>query len=180
MLYAYSLNLGNTASSGVINVKPNNLNFEDSVCIGATLSGVYNPVGCTHNTLTGKGKDLLEALLNGTSYSLNVTRLAIANDTTAQATATDTTLSGELIGCGFTNTTGTSSYFSNGNWNVTYTWTNTCAGSSTVNATGIYNSSSYNTAVGVGANLFAETTFTSVTLNQNDQINVTWGFGITG
>ena len=58
-----------------------------------------------------------------------------------------------------------------GNWSISHTWTSSCDGR-IINATGIYNA----TAVG---KLFAEANFTSVTLNNGDQLTITYYTWVT-
>ena len=65
-----------------------------------------------------------------------------------------------------------------GNVSISKTFTCTSCVNTVINATGLYNSTSFttggnNTAAGA-LNLFAEANFTAATLQTNDQINVTW------
>ncbi len=144
-----------------------------------------------HNLVTNKGLGELGNVLNGSHLNLNATWIAIANGTsgTTVILPTDTALSGEWIpspasatACGLLNATGTSVGQAQGAWNVTKTWTSTCA-NAIVNATGLYNSSTGGTGsplyAGLTPLLFAEANFTSTTLQSGDQINVTWGVYIT-
>jgi len=147
------------------------LKYNGMVCVGATLNGSYHDLGCTHNLITTAGKTLMQNVIGGQQVNMNATRIAVANSTAAQ-TAADTTLQGEWTTCGLAKTPGTyATTGTAGAWNVTYQWTSTCD-NVIVNATGLYNDTFTN-------QLFAETTFTSVTLQTNDRINVTWGLTIS-
>lgn len=157
-------------SSPIVN-SGNPIKFTDYVCVGATIGGEYQDLGCKTNLVTTVGFNDLKSLLGGQTVNLNETTIAVANSTAAQV-AGDVNLQGEWANCGMTKAAGTYASFGNGQWNVTKTFTNTCAGAATVNGTGLYN----DTAAG---HLFAETTFTSATLNQNDQINITWGLQLS-
>jgi len=128
---------------------------------------------CHSNLLTNGGKDLVMFGLNS-SGPQNVVLIGVSNQTSAQA-ATDTALATEWTSCGLTNSSGTFVYRGVGQWNVTKTFTSTCD-SVTVNGTALYNNSLGN---GLANKMFAETTFTSTTLNTNDQLNITWGIYVS-
>lgn len=117
------------------------------------------------NLLVNVGKDLVALALNGTAAT--TTEVYVSNGTTAQL-ATDTALPGLIGDSGLVHATGTYVYRGVGAWNVTKTFTST-GNSIGVNGTALYSSSI----------LFAETTFTTTTLNANDQLNITWGIYIS-
>ena len=171
-LFAFSL----AQSQTFIQSSSGGIHYGSVVCI--YKNGVLIEP-CHHNLIDNTGKDLIAQSLNGTSAS-NVVLIAVTNNTSAQA-ATDTASQGEYLAnggnpCGMTNASGTwVGYGTAGQWNVTNTFTSSCA-SVTVNGTALYNNSLSN---GLANKLFAETTFTSTTLNANDQINVTWGIYIS-
>jgi hypothetical protein len=121
-------------------------------------------IGCYHNLITNRGKDLIKLDMMGQA-EVTLDQLALANNTVAQS-ATDTNLQGEWTTCGLARATGTLTSIGIGNWSINYVWTSTCD-NVIVNATGIYNT----TAPG---NLFAETTFPTTTLMNGDKINVTY------
>lgn len=128
-------------------------------------------VQCKHNLITNAGKTLLEGVSQ--AKVINVTKVAVANSTSAQG-AGDTTLAGEWTTCGLAAAPGNFADAGTGAWNVSYQWTVTGAGCSDVivNATGLHNWTGSN-------QLFAETTFTTVTLQTNDRLNVTWGLEVS-
>jgi hypothetical protein len=121
-------------------------------------------IGCYHNLITNRGKDLIKLDMMGQAV-VTLDQLALANNTVAQS-ASDTNLQGEWTTCGLARATGTLTSIGTGNWSINYVWTSTCD-NAIVNATGIYNT----TASG---NLFAETTFPTTTLMNGDKINVTY------
>lgn len=176
------------------NTRNNNLKFEDYVCFtttGATADdptyGTPKDLGCIHNMLTNGGIGALGNVLNGSTISLNLTRIAIGNGTATPILPSDTTLGGEWLpnavntaACGLGNASAVSVGQAQGAWNLTKTFTNTC-NSATVNVTALYNQSYTSSGAFTAGNvLFAEANFTTTTLQPNDQINVTWGIYITG
>lgn len=134
------------------------------------------------NLVTNNALDELKYVLGGTHYNINATWIALGNSSNGSPLPADTKLSGELVGCGLTNATGTYVSVGTGAWNVTKTFTSTCAGQ-VVNSTALYNSSVGGTGgiitPALAPLLFAEANFTQTTLQSNDQINVTWGVQIT-
>jgi len=59
-----------------------------------------------------------------------------------------------------------------GNWTITREFTSTCGGVD-INVTGLFNSTVNDTAMNRNV-FFAQNTFTTATLQNNDKINVTW------
>lgn len=132
-------------------------------------------VECKHNILTTLGSNLIKTAL-GQGANSPITNISVAN-CTGQFAAADTNLCGgngddydNTFGLG--PTTGTYVSAGNGAWNITYQWTAT-TNSIIVNATGLSNATG-------SAQLFAEVNFTSVTLQNGDKLNVTWGITVTG
>jgi hypothetical protein len=166
-LLILGLSLSLTSNTSVSSTE--GLKYNGMVCVGATLSGKYYDLGCRHNLITNVGKDHIKTA-SGQGAAIRHDKIAVANNTVAQA-ATDTTLQGEWTTCGLAAATGTYSSAGTGAWNITYQWTSSCD-SVIVNATGLYNATGTN-------QLFAETTFTSVTLQTNDKLNVTWGLQVS-
>ena len=129
-------------------------------------------VECNHNILVTTGMTQIQDHL-GIGATGAVKTIAVGNGTAAQV-AGDTSLAGEIADVGLAKTTGT--YVATGTagaWNITYQWT---CGAGCINE-GVNNTGLYN-ATGAGQ-LFAETTFTNVVLQQNDKLNVTWGLTVT-
>jgi hypothetical protein len=145
------------------------LKWKTNVCAEVIrANGEVESLGCKHNVLTDTGKLYAEQALTGTAT--NISNLALGN--TTAPVAGDTQLAGIIVGCGLLNAS--SDYQNNiaagGNWSIYHTWTSTCD-AITVNTTGLYK---------VGANMlmFAGTTFTSTTLQTNDQIKVNYTISI--
>jgi hypothetical protein len=120
-------------------------------------------VGCDHNVITNNGKDLVKFSLGRGDRPI-VNHLAIGN--TSAPAAGSTSHPGILSVCGMTSADGTYWSEGTGNWTIGYTWTSSC-NSLNVNTTGLYNDTSAGT-------YFAGTTFTSTTLNNNDQLTVNY------
>ncbi len=141
--------------------------------------GTREGLGCKQNLFTNYGKNITRELLAhpGTAGG-NVTYIAVGNATAADQAATNTSLGQEYganppAACGLGRAGGTYAKVdtSHGNWSISKVFTASCD-SLNVSATGIYNAST-------GSTLFAETTFTPVTLQNNDQINITWYMWVT-
>lgn len=144
-------------------------------------AGVWNaPVHSVFDPLTTIGSSRIRGALNG-STNLNASNITLAN-CTATFALTDTRLCGGTAGneyndtnCGMGPSSGeavmTPFPGTLGAWNLTKQWTSTCD-SVIVNATGLYN------YTGANNNLIAEVNFTSVTLQTNDKLNVTWGIQV--
>lgn len=158
-VYMYSAGMPTGISDG--------LHYTGIACITAVQSGVFHDYGCQHNLITTRGLNLIKFNMMGVNQTIKVGTLAIANSTSPQL-ITDTELNNQetVAGCGLANVSSTLTDIGTGNWSVSHTWTSACNGR-IINATGIYNT----TAVG---NLFAEANFTSVTLNNGDQLTVTY------
>ncbi|RKX65145.1 MAG: hypothetical protein DRP42_05255 [Tenericutes bacterium] len=124
-------------------------------------NGDTENIGVFHNTFTQYGMNITRDALQGTS--VNVSQLALGNGTTP--TATDTALPGihTTGGLGIANGDFTNN-IGDGNWTVNKTWTAT-ADNMVCNVTGLYVQ---------GGNMFAGTTFTSTTLQTDDQISVSY------
>lgn len=160
-VYMYSAGMPTGISDG--------LHYTGIACITTVQSGVFHDYGCQHNLITKQGQDQIKWAMqsNATAGTINLDTLGIANSTSPQL-ATDVDLNGLRVGCDLgiavsTQGTGTPAV---GNWSLAHTWTSACDGA-IVNATGIYNTTST-------GHLFAEANFTSVTLNNGDQLTVTY------
>lgn len=126
-------------------------------------------IDCNHNTITNVGKDFIKTSLTNTTGVTNNTINILALGNSSPTVAATTTLNSQYNTCGLANGTGTynSNSASNGNWSMTRTWTSSCDGS-LVNTTGLYR------APGVPGELFAGASFTSTTLQNNDQLTINY------
>lgn len=143
------------------------INYRGYVCVYKN----NQLVECKHNILVTTGKQWIQDKLAGTSAG-TATVIAIGNGTTAQDVS-DTDLPGtRQTGCNLAWQTGTyGATGTAGAWNVTHEWTSACDNMG-INETGLYNGTSSQI-------LFAETTFSTVTLMTNDKLNVTWGLQVS-
>jgi len=161
----FSISQGYTVTGSAAGIK-----YNSQVCVYKN----NEIVDCSPNLITNIGKEHIDMFLgNGSAGSVATDYLALSNTSTVLA-VTDTTLPGEIANeCTLGRQQGTYHNFGTGSWNITYQWT-LAAGCSNhvVNATGIFNATTSGT-------LFAENTFTDVTLEGNDQLNVTWGIWVT-
>jgi hypothetical protein len=134
-------------------------------------------VHCGPNLITDAGKNHIKGVLGtwpGAVQGTNVSIIALSNTSTTIGIS-DTALPGIMANeCGLGMQRGTYYTFGTGAWNISYQFTNTCNAAIIVNTTALYNQTS-----GTGALDFAENTFTTVTLSQNDNLNVTWGIWVT-
>ena len=152
------------------------LRYGSTVCIEYKdgKSGESRLISCSHNTLTNNGKDTIEDVLNST-HGANINTIALCNSSNTSADGlgngctqplvTDNNLTGEYKACGLSRAAGTLTDQGNGNFSEAYTFTATC-NSLVTNVTGIFNAT--------GNLYFAGNNFTSVTLQSNDQLTVTW------
>jgi len=146
----------------------NQILYTGIACLQVIRSdGTKEPEECKHNIITNRGLTFLKMSVNGSWGTTNLNTLALGNATAAQA-ATDTALGGLYTGtCNLSAAAATYAGLSpNGNSSLNYLFTTNCS-TVYVNATGIYNATT-------SGNLFAETTFSTKTLNSGDQINETY------
>jgi hypothetical protein len=148
---------------------------------------------CSHNVYTNFGKNATVEYLFGAAASkgaFTVISVGVANNSQTSTDRCIANLTGAGAGCedygtnGFTPIAGTMALVRSGggidfgNVSITTTFTCTSCSSTVINATGLYNATTFtaggnNTNAG-GLTLFAEANFTAATLQTNDQINVTW------
>jgi len=186
-LLALGFALGNSMTSTSIDDSVSAV-YHTSVCKQVIrANGEVEDLGCNHNLLPMSGRALLQQILGGiNTAATSALNMTIANCTGGGATqpnVTDTKLCGKGSSameyntgqCGMGPVVATYYNFT-GNvaglpgWNITNTFTSTC-NDVIVNATALYNTTTQ---------LFAENTFTTVTLQNGDQLNVTWGIWVTG
>jgi len=166
VLPAYIFSFSGTSSDNPVS---SGLDYNARVCVYKN----GEEIDCHYNLLLNDGKNLTRNMLTGNSAGAGPTIIALGNGTATQA-ATDKVLATEIGNeCGLGRAAGTvnfdTAYNNIGNWSVTKTFTSTC-NSAVVNTTALYNSSTLSSP----NNTFAETTFTSTTLQANDQLNITW------
>lgn len=148
--------------------------FVDGKCTG-TLAYDYT----SHNLKTTGGIDFLANVISTTGTQPAVAKfLALSTDATAPAAgdcaagSATCTLTGEVTTNGLARTAGT---YAHTNGASTYTLTNTWTATGTVSSVqkaAVFNAASSGTMV-------FENTFTAVTLNTNDTIQVTWTITIS-
>ncbi len=172
---AYSGMLLNSVSSLSGASEDNSIKYNNGVCIYKN----DDLIQCKSNLFTDKGKnhtrDLLlystplsaisAIALGNTSEAIGQGNISIANELTAANSGCGLHRAAGTIGLS-TNTTG----YQVGNWSISKQFTNTCA-SIQVNVTGVFNTT---TAAQAGEALFAVTTFSTVTLQPSDTLNITW------
>lgn len=151
------------------------INYVGTVCPKIIRSsGRVEDLGCGHNLLMNEGKNFIEEEIGNGTASTNIVDVMFLGNGTTWGTSDMTVHTGEIIECGLGAATGLSANdIGNGNWSFTNTWTSSCAGV-IVNTTGLNCS-----ACAEGTEFFAGNNFTSVTLQTNDQINVTWYVFVT-
>jgi len=149
---------------------PRGENLGDSITYHSNVCIYKNGelIECSHNLLTDAGKNLIKTILGDTGSGGPVQYIALCNATAgcSAPAAGDTTLDNEYTSCGLSRTQGTYGSLGTGNWSIAHTFTATCDNLET-NMTGLFNQVS-------GGTLFAENTFTSVTLQTDDQLLVNW------
>ncbi len=135
--------------------------------------------GLNPNFFTPDGQNLVMDCL-GTGTCAAVTQICVGNGSATNGSlissipVTDGGIGGCYISDGLGNATGTflrvAPNVANGNWSISNTFTATA--SKEVNATGLLNGSD------TGSVFFANNTFTTVTLNNNDQLTIRWNISI--
>lgn len=128
---------------------------------------------CTHNVFTNDGKNWIRNCLGqadcGGATATAFDYMAVGNGSAPGAGSS--TLDDEITVCGFYNGAnryqGTYNTVGTGNWSLTYIWTSTC-NDQVVNTTALFN------ATTSGIMLAAGTLSSEVTLQNNDQLNVTY------
>jgi hypothetical protein len=153
------------------------LAYHSDVCIEVERTdGTRQIVDCQPNPnfFTPEGRNLVMHEL-GTGVSLGATNvIALCNISTGAVGAINC-YGNNTPANGLGNATGTFAAIPNtfGNWSISNTFTAT-ADNTVVNGTALLNG----TAQGSGAIVFANNTFSAVTLNTNDQITIRWNISI--
>lgn len=146
------------------------IKYHSSVCTAVVRAdGTYEPNGCSSNTLTTAGKNLIKNALAFGGTVGNVTYIGLCNASGPgcnASSADNTILDDEYAAGGLSRGGGNYASQGTGNWSVYKTFTAT-ANNLLTNKTGLFNNSAADT-------LFAENTFTLVTLQTNDQLTINW------
>lgn len=151
------------------------LNYDSSVCTYVTRAdGTVESLGCSHNLLTDAGKNAIRAAMT-TSDGVAFQYIGLCNATAGcnATNAADSTLYNEFpAGATGLNRTNAATYLktTTGNWSYSRTFT-AGADNMVTNKTGIFNAAS-------GGTMLAVNTFTTATLQTNDQITVNWSIWV--
>lgn len=145
------------------------LSYEATVCTEILrANGEVENLGCSENTLTDAGANLIKSYIGegGTVGAVDYIALCNASAGCTASSTASTTLQNEFTTSGLERSQAT--YTSNGvgNWTMAKTFTATADNLQT-NKTGIFNASSSGT-------LFAENTFNLATLYNSDQLTISW------
>ncbi len=170
------------------------LTYHSAVCKKVTRAdGSVENLGCSKNLFQHSGMNFTAVQLAGTlagstnltlhNTSINSIGISVRIPSGVPGCAAAMNAS-ETHLCGILNTTcgmgvavanavriNSTAAPSAGNWSLTREFTSTCDGQH-VNGTGIFNSTGNES--GGQMVFFAQNTFTTATLNNNDKINVTW------
>jgi hypothetical protein len=152
---------------------PSSIEYHSEVCKNVIRysTGEIEDLGCTPNIVTNAGLNHLKEFLGqGNAGSVNASIITVGNGTAPVAAST--TLNNEITDCGFSRQGATYTSIGTGNWSLTKTWTDVSCNGLVVNTTALFNASTSGT-------MFAGNSFTSVTLQSNDQLNVTWTIWVT-
>ncbi len=169
------------------------LTYHSTVCKKVTRAGgIVEDLGCSKNLFTHMGMNFTAIQLAGTlagstnltlhNTSINAIGIGVRGISNPACSltqnASETYLCGELnTTCGMAKTAADAVRINStvtpsaGNWTLTREFTSTCDGQA-VNETGIFNSTGNQS--GGQSVFFAQNTFSTATLNNNDKINVTW------
>jgi hypothetical protein len=121
-----------------------------------------------HNVITNAGKDFISAQIGSSSPGTNGANFIALSSDTAAASAGSTTLAGEITSGGLGR--GSAGTYAHTNGQSTYTVTKTFTATATHNnivKAGLFTATS-------GGTMMAENTFTAVTLQNQDQLTITW------
>lgn len=137
--------------------------------------GIYKngePVYSGHNLFTNLGKEWVKQSINGTGPGTNQNATWIALSTNgAPVLATDKVLTGEISTNGLTRAYGTYEEIGTGQFNITKTFTATGSFTSVNQSSLNWNAS--------GASMIAALNFTSVNLENNDNLTIEWGITLS-
>lgn len=148
------------------------INYKANVCVSHISEGKLISEQCSHNILTNDGKDLIKNYLSkGGLGTVDFIGLCNATSGCNVSSATSTYLNSEYTSGGMNRAQGTYLSLGTGNWSIYKQFTAT-SDNLLINKTGLFNATSAGT-------LFAENTFTLVTLQTNDQLTINWTISVT-
>jgi hypothetical protein len=157
------------------------LKYKSDVCIEVERSdGKFESVECMSNPnfFTDDGRNLIMHEI-GTGASLGATNVIALCNISTGGTGAINCYGNNTASNGLSNATGTFSQIFHagraipGNWSISNQFTSTADGV-TVNGTALLNGTTQPASV-----IFANNTFTAVTLNTNDQITIRWNISIS-
>ena len=160
-MFVVGMNIGSVGTSEA----SDSLEYGSLVCPSVMRAGSdeWIDYDCVENTVTTNGKNYVKTSMGeGTVNKIDV--LALGN-TTAPA-AGETAIPGLWASCGLTKATAAYNTNGDGNWSQAYTWTSSCDGA-VVNTTALYKDATVE-------GMFAGTTFTATTLQDQDQLKVNY------
>ena len=146
------------------------LTYHSQVCVYKN----GEEVGCSHNVLYNTGKNMIRTFLGDTGGDGNeVDVIELCNASSSGSCGTPVAAKSEsytaLSGCGMDAASGSyAALAQDGNWSISHVFTSLCDNVLT-NATRLGNTSED----------FAGNSFSLVTLQTDDQINVTWTIWVT-
>ena len=171
------------------------ITYHAAVCKTVTrVDGTVEDLGCAPNLFNQDGMNFTRDKLgfDGGAATNQIDVIALANVSSSGTPScpvgggqdsANQTLCGEYSHSGLARATAdairfnaTASGSTAGNWTITRQFTNTGSGALDVNGTGLFNTTTTNET---GEAFFAQTTFTTATLQVNDKINITWFIWVT-
>ncbi|MFH0929132.1 MAG: hypothetical protein V1818_02120 [Candidatus Aenigmatarchaeota archaeon] len=128
-------------------------------------------IECSENALTDAGKNAIKDLLGSGTAGAAFNYIALGNGSTPGAGSTN--LAQEIGEASLGRALGTFNSVGTGNWSITKTFTAS-------GAVGFINTTAlFNATFPTNNTMFAYNTFTNVSLQNADQINVTWTIWVT-
>jgi len=164
-----------TSSSWIFSGTTEGVLYTGMVCHKVTRAGgAVEDYGCDKNVLTNVGKNHTTSQLFSEPTAVSATDIvdSMVLGNTSAPQDTDTSHPGKVSDCGlaeYSSLSWSSTGTSDGNVTANHQWTSSC-NNVVVNTTGLETN---------GDTYFAGNSFTSVTLQANDQLTVTWYVWIT-
>jgi len=162
----------NTVSTIVFN---EGIKYKGRVCVNYkdVDTGTWEELGCSINLITNIGKEFVEDQLTN-PQTANTTKYISLSNTSTSPSASWTKLPDEFTSLGLSRAECTITDMGTGHFNCTHTFTAT-GSANNVQVAGL----NWNSTSDSDGNLFAAATFTSVNLEANDQLQVTWEITIS-